>query len=888
MTPRSGLILPVLLVLAALAAVPAQAQQTQRQYLSGRDAGEPRHWDFFCTAGQNSGKWTAIPVPACWEPLGFGTYDYGHRKLEMPGEQASEQGLYKTKFIVPTDWKARRVFIVFDGVMTDAEVKINGQSAGPVHQGAFYRFKYEVGSLLKFGGENLLEVTVSKDSANPSVNTAERHGDYWNFGGIFRPVWLEAVPQRFIERVAIDARHDGSFRMNAYLNGPLLGAAAQGPGLGNQLELSIQDAGGRQVATAQAATLTSATLTATVKDPAAWTAETPNLYTAVVRLRHGDKTIHELRQRFGFRTIEVRPRDGIYVNGVKVVLKGVDRHSFWPDTGRALGDMVHRLDIDTMKDMNMNAVRMSHYPPDEQFLELCDEFGLYVLDELSGWQHCYTDTAHAKTLVEAMVKRDVNHPCILFWDNGNEGGWNNALNGEFAKWDPQQRNVLHPWELFGGVNTKHYPKYNELIKLLESGSIIMPTEFIHGLYDGGHGAGLEDYWSVMTKYPNLGGGFLWVLADEGVKRTDLKGAIDVQGNQGPDGIVGPYRQREGSFYTIKRIWSPVQVGRVVFQRGASSVELKNSYAFTNLKQCAFEWQMRKFGEKPGFEVIKKGEAASPDVAPGASGVLTVTLPADWRSADALALIARNPKGKELWTWVWPTRPAPAIASSMVPAAASEEGKVDLKLDPQTGALQGVSVQGKSFSLTSGPLGKVKWTQLGQGWVKVDFDYDPATSATTGGVAGLALSYPEEKMKSKTWLGKGPFRVWRNRLAGGVLGVYETPYNATQTGYTEWNYPEFAGYFAGVRWLKLRTAEGTLTLVNPDDKAFVRVGTPAQPDKKLAANTWIDFPQGNLAVVRDLPAIGNKFHKAEETGPQGATPLAGKEPFHGTFYLRFEP
>jgi hypothetical protein len=223
---------------------------------------------------------------------------------------------------------------------------------------------------------------------------------------------------------------------------------------------------------------------------------------------------------------------------------------------------------------------------------------------------------------------------------------------------------------------------------------------------------------------------------------------------------------------------------------------------------------------------------------------------------------------------------------MIPASASESGKVELKLDAQSGALQGVSAGGATFSLTSGPLGKVQWTPFGEGWVKVDFDYDPAAPATKGAV-GLALNYPEEKMKSKSWLGMGPYRVWRNRLSGGVLGVWETPYNRTETGYKDWVYPEFAGYFKGVRWMKLKTSEGTITIVNPDDKAYVRVGTPAQTSKKLAANTWVDFPEGNLAVVRDLPAIGNKFHKAAETGPQAATPLAGNEAYHGTVYLRFE-
>jgi beta-galactosidase/beta-glucuronidase len=123
------------------------------------------------------------------------------------------------RFNVPADWQGKRVFIVFEGVMTDASVKVNGTQAGPVHQGAFYRFKYDITGLLKFGEENLLEVSVSDKSANDSVNGAERYADFWVFGGIFRPVWLQAEPAQFVDRVAIDARADGSFAMDYFLGG---------------------------------------------------------------------------------------------------------------------------------------------------------------------------------------------------------------------------------------------------------------------------------------------------------------------------------------------------------------------------------------------------------------------------------------------------------------------------------------------------------------------------------------------------------------------------------------------------------------------------------------------------------------------------------------------
>ena len=167
------------------------AQETEVQFLSGHGKDDAVPWKFLCTTGAHSGFWTNLPVPSCWELHGFGTINY-HRDATNP---PPETGLYEHDFFVPENWSGKRIFLVFDGAMTDTAAKLNGQPAGPIHQGAYYRFKYEVTPLVKFGETNKLEVSVAKHSANESVNRAERTGDYWMYGGIFRPVSLEAVPQ---------------------------------------------------------------------------------------------------------------------------------------------------------------------------------------------------------------------------------------------------------------------------------------------------------------------------------------------------------------------------------------------------------------------------------------------------------------------------------------------------------------------------------------------------------------------------------------------------------------------------------------------------------------------------------------------------------------------
>ena len=428
---------PAAVFIALVFLVTASAQPTEIQMLSGHGKDDGVPWKFLCTSGANSGFWTNLPVPSQWDVKGFGEVHY----QKDPTNAWDEKGLYEHDFSVPQNWSDKRVFLVFDGVMTDTDAKLNGQSVGPMHQGGFYRFKYEVTSLVKFGATNLLEVAVAKHSANKSINSAERNADYWVFGGIFRPVYLEAVPPQFIQRVAIDAKADGIFSAQVFLDG-ITNALA--------VEAQIQTLAGQNIGEPFSGEIIFggerpdiSKLKTQIATPKLWTAETPNLYRVKISLKQDGKTIHEILQRFGFRTMEVRDGDGLYVNGRKIILRGINRHSFWPESGRTLSEAVQLLDINAMKDANMNAVRMSHYPPDEQFLDLCDELGLYILDELAGWHHFYDDEVGPK-LVHEMVVRDVNHPCILFWDNGNEGGFNTNLDKIFGELDPQKRRVLHP------------------------------------------------------------------------------------------------------------------------------------------------------------------------------------------------------------------------------------------------------------------------------------------------------------------------------------------------------------------------------------------------------------------------------------------------------------
>jgi hypothetical protein len=945
---------------ARLSAASPAAMDARVRYLSGNSSENAVSWDFFCTGGHRSGEWSKIRVPSCWEQEGFGTYNYGMlfrgRKGVNNPELATEKGKYRLTFEVPVDWKGRTIRLVFDGAMTDTEAWVNGQSAGPLHQGAFYRFKYDVTRLLRFDGPNLLEVTVSKESANASVNEAERRGDYWNFGGLFRPVWLQALPTTFIDWTAIDARADGSFAAEVHLGGKL----DSGAKVAGQIEKFDGTPVGQPFSVDVSAGATRATVHTKVDGIQPWTAETPNLYQVRLTLAAAGASgaddpnsneRHTLATRFGFRTFEVRPGDGLYLNGRKIVLKGVNRHSFWPETGRTLSRERCYDDARLIREMNMNAVRMSHYPPDAAFLDACDELGLYVLDELGGWHGCY-DTPTGRQLIGEMVRRDVNHPSILFWDNGNEGGWNTENDGEFAAWDPQHRPVLHPWEKSGGLQTKHYRSYEETRKYLEAPDLFMPTEFLHGLYDGGHGAGLWDYWELMRQSPRGAGGFLWVFADEGVVRTDEGGRIDNQGNLAPDGIVGPHHEREGSFNTIREVWSPVQVGPAELAKDFHGVlQVENRYDFLNLDQCRFAWELGRFPEAQetasGHIVVASGEVPGPAVAPHATGELKLALPEAWRDADVLYVTAMGPEGRPLWKWSWSWKPLglkPSATGKTAVQVREAEGQLvvtagDLEyhFDKTTGELAKVGrgasalsfghgprlyavrrgdrradgtidpkvskgvdrkyddITGKStlMALTTrkdgdarvvaanytGDLRQVRWTIYPSGDAQLDYEY-----AFNGVVdmIGVNFGYPEERMKSIRWLGRGPYRVWQNRLHGTTLDVWQNAYNDTIPG-ESFTYPEFKGYFRDWRWAEFETNEGRIVLGNETAGSFLGVYTPRDGRDGLLYT----FPPSGLAILDVIPPVRNKVNATDLIGPS-SQPARLSGSHHGAVRFHFDP
>lgn len=885
-----------------LAFYAAEAQQTQIQYLSGTGSDHTVDWQFYCTGGQNAEKWTTIPVPSNWELQGFGKYDYGFAKDSVRGK---EKGLYKYQFNIPKDWKGKTINIVFEGSMTDTEVKINGKSAGATHQGAFYSFKYDISALLNYETANLLEVTVSKHSANESVNAAERKADFWLFGGIFRPVYLEALPEEHVAWVAIDANAKGRFSANIYLKNikSATSVTAQLYTIDNK-KLGAPVSG--KISNGDAIV----SLQTTVSSPRLWSSEFPNLYRVVFTLSKNGKPIHVVQQKFGFRTVEVKEHDGIYVNGVKIKFKGVCRHSFWPTSGRALSKSISVSDVVMMKDMNMNAVRMSHYPPDAHFLDVCDSLGLYVMDELAGWHGMYNDSTGSKLLKE-MIDHDVNHPSIVLWSNGNEGGHNLNLDPLFTKEDIQKRTVIRPWQTFNGIETQHYREYDYGIgNYMHGHNIVMPTEFLHGLYDGGHGAGLEDYWEAMWRQPLSAGGFLWDFADEGVVRTDKNGEIDTDGNHGADGIVGPYHQKEGSYYAIKEIWSPIYFeSKDITSAFDQKLNIENRYHFTNINQCKFAWTLKGLQHRqlPDSE----GSIVAPDIKPLQRGILQLQLPPNWKLYDALYVTAFGRDNKEIFTWSFPITHAADIVKAMLPLQSGlrpelnerdsvyniSANNISYQINKHNGMLLQVQNGKAKIPFSNGPIvqegatnfqgfsthfdgnnlvisstfdrkksyNTLQWTIYPSGLLKMQVHYFPSEYFTS--FVGINFSFPESEIKGVNYMGYGPYRVWKNRMKGDKFGVWNKTYNNTETGEAPWVYPEFKGYYRNMYRCKFITAGQSFTVMTSTEDLFLRLFTPAWKTDQWHNYEPI-FPSGDVSFMQGISSIGTKTQRNETTGPMG--------------------
>ncbi|MEL7061189.1 MAG: glycoside hydrolase family 2 TIM barrel-domain containing protein [Acidobacteriota bacterium] len=926
-------------------ASPPSAPRTLTLPLSGTGPHDAVPWDFRCDRGRGCGTWTRIDVPSVWEQQGFGVLDYGHgeRKHRVVGR-------YRRELEIPAAWHGRTLELEFDGVLTDATVFIDGRQIGKTHRGGFTRFRIDITDAVTPGRAAQLEVVVSNRSSSARVEAAERSADYWLFGGIFRPVRLRSLPLEAIDQLALDAQHNGT--VEAWVRPRGLKAPATlrlsildrttGMPIEQPIEQVLPHGDDRRVE-----------LNGHVGAVTPWSAERPTLYRARVELLRGDRLLHRVERTIGFRTIEVRDapgRDGgfsesgLFINGVRTVLRGVNRQAFHPDTGRTLSPAFNREDVRTIRSLSLNAVRTAHAPPDVAFLDACDELGLYVVNELPGWNRPAYSTAVGSQLVREMVERDQHHPSIIFWANGNENGWNPRLDAQFLRLDPQQRPILHPDVVFGGFDTRHYPTWAELKQRQrhgERGPLLLFTEMLHGLYDGGGGAGLARLWPLISGPPRGVGGFLWNLSDEAVRRAGADGeapTLDTFGNRAADGILGPDREPSPSVDAIREVMGPLAFE---IRDAATGLKVIATPRDPTLDTAELRLAWR------GLRLPAAGGSARPEALRSLGAPTQESarphwlLPAAAASADAVEIRVDQTDGgvpgrqrrlrelthatvdRSAW-WARST----ASEGRDVPAVAIRQDEASLTLDASDAArsLRFDAASGEvalhhpggairlgaprpadrariAADLTppiahslddgsaiarqdgGGPLASVVWTLDGSGWLRVDWRLD---AARVGAPVGIVLPWLEGPPTALRWLGVGPWRVWGNRRHG-RLGVWQV--DAAESTAPRWGHGLKLDGFFDAWWLETEIDGGSLVVVLPPQMPALTAGVlaprfPTDAGRARAASPSVD----GLTLLHRLPAIGTKLrhpegigepaHPGSRRGPHGVVP----DPRSGTIWL----
>lgn len=903
-----------------------QAVTTQQiTFLSGADASSAVDWDFKISEGRNSGVWSTIPVPSNWEMEGFGYYLYGMDKMEKrkPGI-----GYYRHTF----DYSVKannRYFIVFQGSMTDTTVTLNNKEVG-LHQGGFTEFKFEITDFVQ-DGENLLEVEVNSSSSNQSIIDAERFADFWLFGGIFRPVFIEEVPAEFIERVAIDAQMTGDFHMDVF---------SDGVKSAKSIHAQLYDAQSNKVGAVISSPITEekTQLSGQFDGVELWSHETPNLYTVEVELRDEDQVLHRYRKTFGFRTFEVRDHDGFYLNGTRILLKGASMHSFRPETGRALSFADMEDNLRWMKEMNFNCVRASCYPPDSYFLDLCDAHGLMVINELVGWWKPL-DMDVGPKMVKELVVRDVNHPSIVLWGNGNHMAHVPAFDEVFFKWDIQKRrplkNEAKSNDIFKNydpdfdiVNTTYYPGYEKLMKgLFEDNHILMPNEVLHALYDGGGGANLKTYWDAFEKSKVGGGMIIWALFDEGLMRTDMGYTVDNQGAKAADGIIGPHGERKGSYYAVREVWSPVFVLQDKIDADFNGrLKVQNKFSFLNLNQCTINWKLLNFANpdasSKGHRTVASGLVQVDDIAAGTTGTLALALPSTYLKSDALALEVFDQQGMLVYekrvpisndrTWFRGANQIPfrKVKNGAKDSMTFRRGNMSLQFDAKSGVLTSVLEKRKKTSIRNFPtlefaqaeaeeqkdrpastvkvmeeddlvvieakntqgFDSIKWTLKPSGEVLLDYAY--TLPKGTYHYAGVGMEIAADEVYRKRWLGEGPARIWKNRTQGGVLDLYTVNKEVNIPGKV-YNPDEFEGCFAPWNWAVFYLKNHLNIGFQNHSDVILGVLNPvngAGPKKAV----WHYPAQEGFFFFDCISSVGSKWKPAAEFGPDAQPSLIDRQ------------
>lgn len=603
-----------------------------------------------------------IAVPSCWQMKGYGKPQYTNVIYPFPPDppfvpNANPTGVYSREFEIPDEWKGARIILTFRGVDSYFEVSVNGTFVG-MSKGSRLTSEFDITKNVEFGAANMIKVTVLQWSDATYIEDQ----DMWWLSGIYRDVEISAQPALGIYDINVNSKLDDKFKNGTVaLNAAIMNASSARAKCTFKAELF--DADGKSIAKAEkealdiasqakskkadaSSALQAVSLEMNVKTPLHWTAETPYLYTLVTTLKdeRTGKVLDVVSQKTGFRNVEIK-KGNLLVNGVPILVRGVNRHEVSPVNGRSVTYAEMLNDILIMKRHNINAVRTSHYTDHPLFYDLCDEYGIFVMAEADFESHGFGYVSPNNpsqwpewkdAIVERatrMVKNFRNHPSIICWSMGNEAGWgcNTA-------------DMMKAVRALDGTRPIHYERDTEM----ESADILStmyPTpdnwkaradkyagknpailcEYGHAMGNGP--GGLEDYMQCFFANKNMQGGFIWEWCDHGLlsHTEDGKeyfayggdfGEYPHDGNFVADGLVMPDRTPSPGLIEYKKVIAPVRVFAGNLSKG--EVIIENHYDFRSLENLRCTWNVTENGT-----AIQSGTVELPQIAASSSAKITV-------------------------------------------------------------------------------------------------------------------------------------------------------------------------------------------------------------------------------------------------------------------------
>ena len=599
---------------------------------------DSRPTDFWKT-GFNDKGWDDLQVPAVWELNGYGDpiyvnvgYAWRNQFQNNPPEVPTENnhvGSYRREIVVPASWKGKDIIAHFGSVTSNMYLWVNGRYVG-YSEDSKLEAEFDLTPYLKPGQKNLIAFQVFRWCDGSYLEDQ----DFFRYSGVGRDCYLYARNKKRIQDIRVTPDLDA-----AYQNGSLsINLDLKGSG---KVDLELVDTQGKQVATATANK--SGLVTMNVENPKKWSAETPYLYTLRASMQGSNEVIPV---KVGFRKIELKG-DQILVNGKAVLFKGADRHEMDPDGGYVVSPERMLQDIQIMKQFNLNAVRTCHYPDDNLWYDLCDQYGIYVVAEANIESHGmgYGDKTLAKNPSykkahlernQRNVQRGFNHPSIIFWSLGNEAGdgpnfeqcyqWIKAEDPSRACQYEQARQKDHT-DIFcpmyyGYEGMEKYGQRTDATKPL------IQCEYAHAM--GNSQGGFKEYWDLIRKYPNLQGGFIWDFVDQSCRWKGKDGVMiyayggdfnrfDASDNNfcdngliSPDRVPNPHMYEVGHFY--QNIWTtPADLSK-------GEVNVFNENFFRDLSAYYMEWQVLKDGK-----VIRTGRVDDLKVAPQETAKITLNI-----------------------------------------------------------------------------------------------------------------------------------------------------------------------------------------------------------------------------------------------------------------------